>query len=219
MKKVQRSVEPNILAINKLNWTSEFINEVKRNRGYTGMNTTIRDRYNNPEIKKFLKDMYNGKCCYCENSIGREDYENIEHLKPKSAPNFHMLTFYWRNLHWSCGRCNKNKRAKWNSHYPILDPTKDNPEKHLKMNIVTGEIANKTRRGKTTINHAQLNRDKLVEARKRIIDKLNLIFLMVQSTPTLKDDEYLKLLLEEFVNEDAEFGTLIKTYVDKMSLI
>lgn len=219
MKRVQRTTEPSILITNKLAWTSDFINEVKRNHGYTGMNTTIRDRYNNPLIKSSLKTMYKEKCCYCENRIGLEDYENIEHLKPKSYPNYHMLAFSWDNLHWSCGKCNKNKKAKWDSHYPILDPTKDDPEKHLIMNIVSGEINNKSRRGKTTIKHAQLNRDKLVEARKRIIDKLNYIFLMVQSTPTLKDDKNLKLLLDDFINDDAEFGTLIKTYVDKMSIV
>lgn len=219
MKRVQRITEPSNLSTNKMTWTTDFINEVIRNRGYTGMNTTIRDRYNNQEVKNALKIMYSEKCCYCENRIGVEEYENIEHLKPKSSPNFHMLAFSWDNLHWCCGKCNKKKRANWDSHYPILDPTKDNPDNHLKMNIISGEIDHRSRRGKTTIKHAQLNRDELVKARKRIIDKLNTIFLMVQSTPTLKDDINLKLLLDQFINDDAEFGTLIKTYVENMSMV
>lgn len=215
MRKIKRINEPDDLANNKDSWTNEFINEVKKKHGYKGMNQTIKNRYNTLGVKNALKKMYGGKCCYCENRIGIEGFENIEHLKPKSLPQFHMLAFSWENLHWCCEKCNTLKKAKWNSHYPILDPTKDNPENHIYMNTITGKIEYKTRRGKTTINHTKLNRDELVTARKRIIDMLNKIFLLVQGTPTLKDDENLLDLLKAFIEDDAEFASLIKQYISQ----
>ncbi|MFT8362812.1 MAG: hypothetical protein ABF608_06485 [Sporolactobacillus sp.] len=217
MKKVTRGVEPQVLRNNKSKWQRNFINEVKRNRGYKGMNAAIKNKYNQPEIKRALKEMYSGKCCYCENCIGTEGYENIEHLKPKSLSRFHMLAFSWENLHWCCQRCNTCKNDKWNRHYPILDPTKDNPENHIKIDTITGKIVYKTRRGKTTINHAQLNREGLVNARKRILIKLNDIFLMIRNTPSINDNRYLLKLLNDFINDDAEFSALIKGYINENS--
>lgn len=218
MRKVRKINEPAILQNNKATWTAHFYEEVKTNHGYRGMNKTVRDKYNHAQVKTALKKMYSGKCCYCENKIGEEGYENIEHLKPKSLPQFHCLTFDWSNLHWCCEKCNKRKGAKWNTHYPIVDPTKDNPLHHIDINVITGELEAKTRRGRRTINDPDLNRIELVEARKAIIYKLNEIHLMVLSTPTLKDDQHFKNLLHSFIQENIEFSSLMQSYITKWNL-
>lgn len=218
MKKVVRTAAPTKLLAKCDEWTADFLAEVRRNHGYKGMSKTIRDRYNQPEIREALKAMYNGKCCYCENKIGKEAAENIEHFKPKSNPKFHFLAFKWENLHWCCARCNQIKGSKWNSHYPIVDPTKENPDYHVKLNVITGELEALSRRGKHTIEHPNLNREELVDARKAIIHRLNLMQLMVLNTPTKKDDVYFKQLLQTYIDEGAEFSHLMEQYIKQWQL-
>lgn len=216
MRKVTRIEKPQILVANEKQWTQQFLNELQTVKKVSKVNKIISERYKHHEIKSVLEKMYNNKCCYCENRIGVESYEQIEHLKPKSLPQFHHLAFAWENLHWCCHRCNNLKSDKWDEQHPIIDPTIDNPQEHLEMNIVTGELVEKTSRGKTTIDHAQLNRGSLVVARKRILQQLHSLLVLVKTTPTQVDDDLLKEYLNHYIESDAEFSSLIDTYLKKM---
>lgn len=132
MKKVNRVSEPQILKNNKVKWTKDLLTEIQKQGSYTEVDDKFKNKYNQDEVKTSLKNMYHSKCCYCENNFIASSYGHIEHLKPKANSNFHHLSFEWDNLHWICQICNTNKGNKWDITNPIIDPTVDEPEEHIK---------------------------------------------------------------------------------------
>ena len=216
MKKVSRGAIPTSLRQNAAVWTKELLNEIAKVGLYTKVEDRYKDRYKQRDVQKALEQMYFGKCCYCEQMIGAESYEQIEHLRPKSNPKFHDLTFEWNNLHWCCQRCNTAKGKLWDEKYPIIDPTIDNPNEHLYLNLVNGEIEHYDLRGKTTISHAKLNRENLLKARKRTLRKLNELELTVKRTQAKEDDVQLINMLNIYVEDEEEFSSLISQYIRKM---
>lgn len=103
-------------------------------------------------------------------SLGKQTYEHIEHLKPKSL--FPDECFEWSNLHLSCQIYNVSyKKDKWDVDAPILSPTLDIIEDYLTVNLNTAEIIaiDGNKRALTTINHTGLNREGLIEARLKLI--------------------------------------------------
>ncbi len=85
---------------------------------------------------------------------------------------FHQYAFDWNNLHWCCEVCNTSyKKAKWNFEHPILDPSADDINAYLKLNLQTGEYEeiDGNPRARTTIADTGLNRKELVKARRWII--------------------------------------------------
>lgn len=200
MKSVKRLNEPQSLKQNAAVWTQELLNEIARLGNYSKVSDSFKGKYNQIDVKTELAKMYNNRCCYCEGALGEQTYGRIEHLKPKSLPQFYDLTFVWDNLHWSCEICNTNKGKKWNSKFPILDPTKDNIDDHIRLNVDSGEyeIINGSRRGETTIEHTQMNRCKLVEARQKVAFRIKKNFLR-------KDEKDRKKYLEETLADAEEF--------------
>jgi uncharacterized protein (TIGR02646 family) len=170
MRKVSRGPEPAILQQNKAQWTQELKDQIQQQGSYKAVSSTYKNRYRTGEVHESLKEMYQELCCYCESKIGASTYGRIEHLCPKSLPQFYHLHFEWDNLHWCCEKCNINKGYKWDDANPIIDPTVDNPEDHLMFSydIIDATSA----RGKTTIEHVLLNRRELVTARAKVLAKV-----------------------------------------------
>lgn len=216
MKKVDRTSIPLSLKQNGASWTQALVNEVKIKGVYKDVDDSFKTKYKQQDVQRALEAMYYEKCCYCEQIIGAESYEHIEHLRPKSNLAFHHLAFEWNNLHWSCPKCNMAKKAQWDWNNPILDPTVDDPRQHLTLNLITGELVSKTLRGQTTIDHTQLNREKLKKARKRTLEKLRKLELCVKQTPSKIDDFYLVSLLLDYTENEEEFSSLVQHYVEKI---
>lgn len=172
MRKVKRLPIPDSLKNNSAKWTEELLAEIGRVGSYTKVDDSFKNKYRQKDVQKALEKMYKNHCCYCEAVIGVSSYGRIEHLKPKSLPVFYQYTFEWENMHWCCEICNTSyKRAKWNFEHPILDPSKEEVEKFLKLNLTTGEYEalEDDKRAETTINHTGMNREALTKARRRII--------------------------------------------------
>ena len=106
MVKINKLAEPNILTLNKVNWTTDLLGFINRNEKVP---PSISSRYNQDDIKKTLRDECNNKCMYCESTIAHVSYEHIEHIKPKAKTKFPELTYEWTNLGLSCPICNMNK--------------------------------------------------------------------------------------------------------------
>ncbi|MCJ8208558.1 AAA family ATPase [Mucilaginibacter sp. RS28] len=157
-----------------------------------------------PELRnKFLKalrEVFNGKCAYCESSvpldIAKSEYD---HFRPKngarglekefSNDHYWWLTYEWNNLYYCCPNCNQYKsswfpvdgpRAEIGAGYAdiisqevslLIDPCNDRPEDHLTYND-WGEIDFLTVKGTTTIELLKLNRTDLVQARKKVLEEL-----------------------------------------------
>ena len=172
MRKVMRLQKPDSLESNASRWTKELLDEIEAKGSYTRVDDKIKNRYRQEDVKTALEKMYRKHCCYCESIVGVCSYGRIEHLKPKSLPEFHQYTFDWENLHWCCEVCNTSyKKANWDFQYPILDPAKEDIERYLRLNLTTGEYEeiDGNKRAKTTIVHTGMNRNELVKARRRIV--------------------------------------------------
>jgi uncharacterized protein (TIGR02646 family) len=120
--------------------------------------------------------MYRECCCYCESKVGVVEFGNIEHRMPKKR--FPESTYDWDNLHLSCTRCNVIKKRKWSTRYPILDSVTDPISDHLDYTYDPQGLWRepRTMRGKTTVGHADLNRDGLLKARTEVfLEVMNLI--------------------------------------------
>lgn len=171
MRKVKRLPQPASLRDHSDRWTKELLNEINRLKSYAKVDDQFKNHYRQEDVRDTLEKMYTRHCCYCESVVGTSSYGRIEHLKPKSLPQFYQYAFAWDNLHWCCEICNTSyKKAKWNFQYPILDPSRDEIDQFMCLNLATGEYEEigDNRRAQTTIEHTGLNRESLVKARRRI---------------------------------------------------
>lgn len=171
MRRVMRPHKPDSLDNNASQWTKELLDEIKLRGSYAKVDDKFKNRYRQEDVKDALEKMYRKHCCYCESIIGISSYGRIEHLKPKSLLEFYQYTFDWENLHWCCEICNTSyKKARWDFQYPILDPSKEDIGKYLRLNLTTGEYeeVEGNKRAETTIVHTGMNRNELVKACRRI---------------------------------------------------
>jgi uncharacterized protein (TIGR02646 family) len=119
------------------------------------------EKYRHAEIRETLREMFDGKCAYCESHISHTSYPHIEHFRPKSGPvGRPSLTFTWSNLLLACGICNgpefKGDRFPGPaSGGPLINPLADDPDQHFDFvfDPITklATVVAKTRRGATTV--------------------------------------------------------------------
>ena len=171
------------------------------------------ERYNHDDVRATLNTMYRGLCCYCESRIGVVASKHIEHRKPKKR--FPESTFSWDNLHLCCPQCNQSKGNQWDATNEILDSVTDVPiSAHLKYSSLrTGLLYQAcTDRGAVTIQHVNLNRDCLLEARNKVffeafstLHSIRAIEKEEGRTPRVElAREYLRNLISD------EYGTVIE---------
>jgi len=124
--------------------------------------------------------MYDGYCCYCESIVEDTGYARIEHLRPRSK--FPNLCYDWNNLHYCCELCNGNKGDNWDYQNNIIDPSNENPSDHL---YFKGErVYYRSERGHVTMDTVDLNRDELLNARRKILSH---IFELYQDYNSIQD--------------------------------
>lgn len=170
---------PQSLRTNAAKWTRDLLEQVRISE-QTGQPIPRKyiERYNKDSVKNALDTMYGNLCCYCDSQIGIVDFPHIEHRRPSAR--FRADTFDWDNLHLACARCNNAKSDKWDEANPILDAVVDIPvTDHL--DYCFERCVWNTLRGRTTRDHADLNRDRLVRARLmimksaiRLIEEINM---------------------------------------------
>ena len=167
------------------------------------------------------------KCAYCESEVGASQFGDIEHWRPKGKvtneldeialvtdsdgsktphPGYYWLAYDWRNLLYSCLRCNRpktvlGKRIGKASRFPVngfrarckgeesreqpllLNPLCDDPCEHLEV-ARNGVMVSKSSRGKMCIEVFGLNlRQRLIAKRAdvmRCIDS-DIKILMISS--------------------------------------
>ncbi len=105
------------------------------------------------ETLKSLQEMYGYCCAYCESEVESTANGHIEHLKPKSL--FPADMFDYKNMHYSCPKCNMNKNDKYDER--MIDPSLEDPEKHIYFKGVTAKSYDE--RGKIMIEIFQINDD------------------------------------------------------------
>ena len=220
MKQVVRPPKPPSLQKNASRWTKELLEELKRDRRSSRVKNLYR-RYKKDDVKEALTKMYARCCCYCESSLGAVVFARIEHRQPKSKCPEKM--FEWENLHSSCEPCNNAKGEKWNSRAPILDAAVDKIDEHLSYVEIDPLIGPHqkalTDQGQTTINHADLNRDRLVEAREKVSRKAKHILLEAMQIYITGDKFQAKAAYESIRKlTTMQYGSLVAWLLNKYPL-
>lgn len=204
---------PKVLKNNGVNWTNNLIkaiNQYKTDPTKENKNAkeNAESKYNHPEVKNALKDMFSGKCAYCESYVLHIDYGDIEHFAPKSI--YPHLCYDWDNLLLSCGICNGssfkgNKYPTEAQNGPFVNPTIEDPNDFFEYlydhEVGIALIKPKNHRGETTENDLGLNRKELVKNRSEKLKKVVLIALIAS-----KGDMKAKEILLESCFKESEYS-------------
>lgn len=148
------------------------------------------DIWNNPLVSNFksrIKEYYRGlekeQCCYCKKNFQGEFNMviDIEHILPKSRPEFQDLMFVLTNLNVACKRCNmkiKGKKTDFvfninnsaqnhtnSNNYKFIHPNVDNYFDHISVyqhienekKLIKYKIESNSSKGKYTYDYFKLN--------------------------------------------------------------
>lgn len=168
--------------------------------------------YNAPAVKAQLIAAQHEKCCYCEANLLHVGYGDVEHYRPKNGfrqarggklekPGYYWLAYTWRNLLFSCKRCNGGHKRNYfplanyatgraRSHHDdvrqeqplLLHPVTDDPAAHISFQQAVAVA--KTLRGQATIDLCGLNRKFTLERRRTYLAHLESHDSMADMNPT-----------------------------------
>lgn len=174
------------------------------------------DDYNKDDIKSKIKENIlvleqKEYCPYCEKRLYYNKDGHIEHIKPRDIYPKEFQSY--DNLLVSCNQknsCGMYKKNKYDDKF--INPVIDNPKKYFNYNIANGEIVPKNNdensneyiRATYSINVLNLNSYELKEARKVLIDMLE-----VYRENYEEYNEY----LEFFIDDGHNFPSLIELYM------
>jgi predicted ATP-binding protein involved in virulence len=152
------------------------------------------------ELKKYLHEVFHGKCGYCETFIESPNLGTVDRYRPNNGVRdkneyyqdlYWWLTFEWGNLIYCCRECNqykanyfpidgermKDNKSNVNKEIPLLlNPYEDNAEEHITINQ-DSHFDGLTIKGKQTIDLLRLNRENLVIEREKVKNKIDSIIL------------------------------------------
>ena len=207
MRNVTRPDTPTSLRRNAARWRRELCAALSTPTPDCVLVRRRFDRYRQHDIRDSLEEMYGGLCCYCEATIGTVAFGHIEHRRPKRAQP--QYAFDWNNMHLACPACNQAKGDKWNNAEPILDSVHDRISEHLVYKLEGGGRRwPQSHRGTTTIGHANLNRQKLLDARTNIALPILDTICILNSDPNSPDAG---LIIQELEDKTSgEYGSLVK---------
>lgn len=195
MIKLTKGPKPNVLQENAADWTTQLLAHVS---GGTKVPDSLKNKYNDPEVRAALRRESNAKCMYCESRVNHVTHDHIEHIKPKATTRYPELTFEWSNLGLACPKCNMNKSDDFDEATPFVNPYIDNPSNHLValggfVYHVAGDV-----RGELTERCLDLNRAALLEQRLERIDAIRALADRYQSAT-----EPLKTVLQKEIQIEA----------------
>lgn len=122
-----------MIKINRLPCPEQLTPEVQTNKTakYKADQSSV---WNETYIKERLLKMSNDKCCYCEcNVVAGGSYMEVEHYHPKGLYPDEVVV--WDNLLPSCKKCNSQKGEHDTVAEPIINPSVDVPQDHLKIRM------------------------------------------------------------------------------------
>ena len=167
-------------------------------------------------VKNVLIKAQYGKCCFCESTFMHIGYGDVEHFRPKggfrqkesnplSEPGYYWLAYDWSNLLLSCTLCNQRykknlfplvdpaKRAR--SHHDnvgdeqplLINPSEDDPGKHIGFREEIPYAVRGSRRGKATISTLGLDRPELEERRRERLSEAKRTIRTVKVLTDMRD--------------------------------
>ena len=200
MLKVNKEKEPNFLLEYKKKYTPKSWADYNKN--------DIRNKIK----ENILITEQETYCPYCEKRIYTNDDGHIEHIRPRDLFPKEFQTY--DNIIVSCNEknsCGINKKNNYDDKF--INPVIDDPKEYLYYSIANGEIIPKSidensheyLRARYTIDALNLNSYELKEARKALID-----ILEVYRENYEEYNEYLQFFLDDGHN----FPNLIRLYME-----
>ena len=123
------------------------MNKIQREKP---LRTCTKTYANYKSFKPYLREDFNRKCGYCDDSDvacgGRRGF-HIDHFKPHSIDCFASLKQNYSNLVYSCPYCNGKKSDTWRDLEGFIDPCDSEYDNHIGRKE-NGKIKFKTEQGK-----------------------------------------------------------------------
>lgn len=114
--------------------------------------------YKRPDVREALRDLFHGKCAYCEGTIAGTSDTDIEHYRPKGGvkeadevgfdhPGYWWLAMDYSNLVLSCSHCNQGRKQliidpDWNA--DEIEEAFENGETILRGKLHSFPVANQS---------------------------------------------------------------------------
>lgn len=214
IKIVKESPEPQVLTKKRTTWVAEFKAEFSAAKtAKRSMKNAIRFRYRHKDIKNALLRESFEKCVYCESNPRHVCSGQTDHFVPISKAN-HDQIYDWDNLVFCCRICNENKDDYTNIHGPLVHPIHDDPEEYIRF---AGEYAlqckYKDTKGPATIRQLELNRDRLIERRRKVIEELNETLLELYEERDTARRQWLLTELRDAVHQRAEYSATARCFI------
>ena len=130
----------------------------------------VQDQYE--AYRALLRQDFEFRCAYClrhEFFFGGGEAGEIDHFRPRHL--FPNLENEYRNLYWSCRKCNAIKGGTWPSEAQaerglrFLDPCAENSDDHWQTHP-DGTVTALTTVGRYTVRHIRLDRPTLTQFRR-----------------------------------------------------
>lgn len=208
MIKLDKLQEPDVLRLNKAQWTQEY--KTAKHSGAANIDE-LKNRYRHPEIKQQIVRETHEKCAYCESKIRHTYPGDIEHIKPKS--DFEDDIFEYENLTLACGECNRRKNDNYDEDIGIMNPYEVEPEEHLLAYgpLIFPRPGDDT--GKLAYELFDLNRTELIERRKDSLDYLQLQIDQYASEKNAVLKKLYKRKVEKFKDASNEYAMVKRTFI------
>jgi uncharacterized protein (TIGR02646 family) len=187
------------------------------------------ERYQEEEVKRALRQLFDGKCAYCESNYSGTQPMDVEHWRPKGEvhlddgtklPGYYWLAAEWSNLFPSCIDCNrartqldvvdkKEVRLGKANQFPVegarlptpeADPDREKP---LILNPCKDDPVDFFR---YTEDGAVLPRDEKGEGRRRALESIRVYAL--NRSDLVAERLAVRRLVDHRLNLIAQLGTL-----------
>lgn len=171
MRKQERLDEPAALQHEATTWTEGWVRQQAEGKAWRW---PVRDKQPlNQILLPTLRKQTSSHCSFCDGfPVASLSIETIEHFFPKSS--FPERAFDWRNLFYSCTRCQAAKKERFDP--KILKPDESDYDfsRYFICDYTTGRIEpnpsatlEDQQRAETTIHHYKLNDAFLPDERRR----------------------------------------------------
>ncbi|MCU0125032.1 AAA family ATPase [Pseudomonas vlassakiae] len=187
----------------------------------------------NPGMRKALAESFPSKCAYCETPIEKP---LIELFRPRqNASNLDGSVeedcYWWLALEWSnilpaCSHCNALKGSRFpvdgvragpydssislaEEQRLLLDPCEDEPS-CVMLFLEDGRVTSDDFQGSVTIDVLGLNRETLVDARRRDLENLKRILSV---KPKASETKNLIELIGSMITDDSQYAAMRRQFV------
>lgn len=203
--------------------------------------------YGHDDVKAALIAMQHEKCAFCEAKPLHVSDGDVEHFRPKGAvrqadaepmqrPGYYWLAYDWQNLLFSCERCNRRhkknlfpladpaRRAR--SHRdatageaPIfIDPSAEDPERHISFREHVPIAVGGSARGEQTIEALGLRRPALNADREHHLERVKHLHAVASNADV---PEHLRArsraLLAKYTAVNAEYSLMSRVAMAALS--